>query len=202
MPVAVMIQAPSFLFAPKDSKFATWADFEAAAKANPGQLKVATLGFGSVDDFSLTHLAGRGIEVVQVPFSKPGERYISILGGHADLLYEQAGDVAQFIQSGEMRPILVFGDERSEAYPDVPSSKELGYNVALPQFRSIVVRAGTAPDRVKALSDAFAELAGSEEFKEFLKAQYASPASFLTAEQAAPFIAAQLEDMKAAAATQ
>ena len=202
IPVAVMIQAPSFLFAPKDSKFATWADFEAAARASPGQLKIATLGFGSVDDFSLKHLATKGVDVVQVPFSKPGERYISIMGGHADLLYEQAGDVAQFIQSGEMRPVLVFGDERSEAFPDVPSSKELGYNVALPQFRSIVVRAGTPPERVKVLSDALAELAGSDEFKEFLKAQYASPESFLIAEQAGPFIAAQLQDMKAAAATQ
>ena len=202
IPVAVMIQAPSFLFAPKDSKFASWADFEAAAKASPGQLKVATLGFGSVDDFSLKHLASKGVEVVQVPFSKPSERYISILGGHADLLYEQAGDVAQFIESGEMRPILVFRDERSQAFPDVPSSKELGYNVALPAFRSIVVRAGTPPDRVQALSQALATVAESAEFKEFLQAQYASPTSFLTAEQASPFLVEQLEDMKAAAATQ
>jgi tripartite-type tricarboxylate transporter receptor subunit TctC len=202
IPVAVMIQAPSFLFAPKGSKYETWADFEAAAKAAPGQLKIATLGFGSVDDFTLKHLAAKGVEVVQVPFSKPSERYISILGGHADLLYEQAGDVAQFIESGEMRPLLVFGDQRSEAFPDVPNSKELGYDVALPQFRSIVVRAGTPPERVEALSKALATVAESAEFKDFLKAQYASPASFLTAEQATPFVGEQLEAMKAAATGQ
>jgi tripartite-type tricarboxylate transporter receptor subunit TctC len=202
IPVAVMIQAPSFLFAPKDSKYQSWADFETAAKAAPGTLKVATLGFGSVDDFSLKHLAGKGVEVVQVPFSKPSERYVSILGGHADLLYEQAGDVAQFIQSGEMRPILVFGDERSQAFPDVPSSKELGYNVALPQFRAIVVKGGTKPEQVEALSKALATVAESAEFKEFLNAQYASGTSFLAAGQASPFVGEQLEAMKAAAATQ
>ena len=99
-PLAVLIQQPSFLFVAKDSPYKTWADFEKAAKAEPGKLKVATVGFGSVDDFTLKHLEAKGgVKVVQVPFSKPSERYVSILGGHADALYEQAGDVAQFIKS-------------------------------------------------------------------------------------------------------
>jgi len=46
-PVAVMIKGPSFIFVKEDSEFKTWADFEKAAKASPGKLKVATLGFGS-----------------------------------------------------------------------------------------------------------------------------------------------------------
>ena len=52
-----------------------------------------------------------------MPFSKPNERYVSILGGHADALYEQAGDVAQFIKSGEMRPILMFGEQAHGGIP-------------------------------------------------------------------------------------
>ena len=111
-PVAVMIKGPSFIFVKEDSPFKTWADFAKEAKANPDKLKVATLGFGSVDDFSLTVLDRAGVKVVQVPFSKPSERYVSILGGHADALYEQAGDVAQFLNSKQMRPILLFGEKR------------------------------------------------------------------------------------------
>ena len=134
-PVAVMIKGPSFIFVKEDSPFKTWADFAKEAKANPGKLKVATLGFGSVDDFSLSVLDRGGIKVVQVPFSKPSERYVSILGGHADALYEQAGDVAQFLNGKQMRPILLFGEKRLAAFKDVPASYELGYKVALPQFR-------------------------------------------------------------------
>src|SRR6187399_2265004 len=52
VPVAVLIQAPSFIFVAQDSRFKTWSDFEKEARANPGKLKIATLGFGSVDDFS------------------------------------------------------------------------------------------------------------------------------------------------------
>ncbi|MEW6601194.1 MAG: tripartite tricarboxylate transporter substrate-binding protein, partial [Nitrospirota bacterium] len=77
IPIARMIKAPSFLFVAQNSRFKTWADFEKEAKAKPGTLKVATLGFGSVDDITLTYLESKGIKVVQVPYSNPGERYVS-----------------------------------------------------------------------------------------------------------------------------
>jgi len=195
-PVAVMLQGPSFIFVANNSRFKTWADFEKEAKANPGTLKVATLGFGSVDDYTLRYLEGKGIKVVQVPFSKPSERYVSILGGHADALYEQAGDVGQFLKSNQMRPLMIFGEKRHPAFPDTPSSYELGYQVALPQFRSIVVRAGTPPERVEALSAALAKAAATDEFKGFLQDQFADPNSFLDASKAGEFIKQQLEEMK------
>jgi tripartite-type tricarboxylate transporter receptor subunit TctC len=196
IPVAVMIQAPSFLFVPENSRFKNWADFEKEAKAKPGTLKVATLGFGSVDDFTLKSLESKGVKVVQVPFSKPSERYVSILGGHADALYEQAGDVGQFLQNKQMRPIIAFGKSRFPQFKDVPSSYELGYKVALPQFRSIVVRAGTPPDRVKTLSQALAKVAASPEYKKFLQDQFASPDSFIDAAKAPAYLKEQLDDMK------
>ena len=199
LPVAVLIQAPSFLFLPKDSRFKNWAEFEKEAKEKPGTLKVATLGFGSVDDFTLKYLESKGIKVVQVPFSKPSERYVSILGGHADALYEQAGDVAQFLKSEQMRPMIMFGTERHPAFKDVPTSHELGYKVALPQFRSMVVRAGTPPERVKALSDAFVKMSKTDDYKKFLDEQFASPNSFIDASKAGAFINEQLADMKALA---
>ncbi len=196
IPLAVMIQAPSFIFVADNSRFKTWAEFENEAKAKPGTLKVATLGFGSVDDFTLKYLETKGIKVVQVPFSKPNERYVSILGGHADALYEQAGDVGQFLQSKQMRPLIVFGKSRYPGFKDVPSSFELGYQVALPQFRSIVVRAGTPPDRVNALASALGKAAATAEFKKFLEDQYASPDSFIDGTKAPAFVKEQLNDMK------
>jgi tripartite-type tricarboxylate transporter receptor subunit TctC len=199
-PVAVMMKGPSFIFVKEDSKYKNWADFEKDAKTNPGKLKVATLGFGSVDDFSLSVLDRAGIKVVQVPFSKPSERYVSILGGHADALYEQAGDVAQFLSSKQMRPLLLFGEKRLDAFKDVPSSYELGYKIALPQFRSIVVRSGTPPEVVKKLSDALAKVAESPEYKKFLADQFAEPTSFEPSTKAGTFVADQLEDMKKATA--
>ena len=122
-PVAVMLQGPSFIFVAEESRFKTWQDFEGEARANPGKLKIATLGFGSVDDLSIgTIERSKGLKFVQVPFAKPSERYVSILGNHADALYEQAGDVASFLNNHQMRPLLIFGKERLAAFKDTPSS--------------------------------------------------------------------------------
>jgi tripartite-type tricarboxylate transporter receptor subunit TctC len=174
-PVAVMMKVPSFIFVKEDSRFKTWADFANVAKANPGKLKIATLGFGSVDDFSITTIEKSGLKVVQVPFSKPSERYVSILGDHADALYEQAGDVAQFLNGKQMRPILLFGAKRLERFKDIPASYELGYKVALPQFRAIVVKAGTPPDVVAKVNAATNKALNAEPMKGTLAKLGAAP---------------------------
>ena len=72
-------------------------------------------------------------------------------------------------------------------FPDIPASGELGYTVSLPQFRSIVVRAGTPAAAVKFLSDALTKIAATDEYKTFLKDSYADPNSFLPAESARTF---------------
>jgi tripartite-type tricarboxylate transporter receptor subunit TctC len=195
-PVARMVSAPSFLFVKQDSRFKTWADFEKEAKARVGGLRIATVGLGSVDDMTLNYLESKGIYVTQVPYPKPSERYVSVLGGHVDALYEQAGDVAAFLQNKQIRPIIVFGNKRFPAFKDVPSSKELGYDIGLPQFRAVVVKAGTDPKIIRTLSDAFKKVAATAEYKAFLKEQYASEDSHLDAYQTKVFLKAELETMK------
>jgi tripartite-type tricarboxylate transporter receptor subunit TctC len=196
-PISVMMQVPSFLFVAQNSPIKDWAQFEKEARAKPKTLKVATLGFGSVDDMTLQYLASKGITVVEVPYAKPSERYVSVIGGHVDALYEQAGDVRQFILNKQIRPIIIFGKERLAAFKDVPSSYELGYKIALPQFRSYVVKAGTPADRVKILSDAMAKAAATPEYQKFLADNFAAKDSFLPADKAEPYLEAQVADMKA-----
>ena len=149
---------------------------------------------------TLSFLAAKGIEVIQVPYAKPSERYVSVIGGHVDALYEQAGDVRQFITNKQIKPVLIFAKQRLAAFPDTPCSTELGYDITLPQFRSFVVKAGTPADRVKVLSDALAKAVATDEYKHFLAQQYADPQSFIPADKAGAFMQAQLADMKAAQA--
>lgn len=194
-PVAVMMKCPSYLFAKADGPFKTWADFEKAAKASPGKYKVGILGEGSVDDITLQYLKSKGIEVTGVPFPNPGERYTSVLGGHVDLLYEQAGDVRQYLDSKQIRPLIIFDEQRLEAFPDVPSSKELGYDVYLPQFRAIIIKAGTDPARVKLLADAFKQVYDSPEYQKFLGEQFASKNSYVGPAEATAFMKKELDTM-------
>jgi len=197
VPLGIMIRQPSALFVKADSPFRTWADVVKAAKAGPGKLKVAILGFGSVDDMALKYMELKGIKFTGVPYAKPGERYTAILGGHADLLYEQPGDVRSFLDAKQMRAILIFNRERVlPEFADVASSKEAGLEVYLPQFRSVVVRSGTEPQRVKALADAVARAAQDPEFYGFLKESLALRDSFIPAQDAKRFLDGELAAMR------
>ena len=201
VPLGIMIRQPSAMFVKADSPWKTWNDVAKAAKASPGKYKVAMLGFGSVDDMALKYMEGKGLKFTAVPFAKPGERYTAVLGGHADLLYEQPGDVRSFLDSNQMRAILVFNEYRvAPEFADVMSSKEAGLEVYLPQFRSVVVRAGTDPQLVKTLSAAVAKMAEEPEYYGFLKESLALRDSFIPAAQAKKFLDGELAVMEKFAA--
>jgi tripartite-type tricarboxylate transporter receptor subunit TctC len=194
VPVALMIKQPSSFMSATNGKLKTWADVEREAKVRP--LKVAVTGFGSPDDITVNYFVARGLKLISVPFANPGERYTAVLGGHADLLYEQLGDVRSFIDSKQIQPVIIFAAKRFSVFPEVPASKELGYDITLPQRRAVIVKAGTDVAKIKVLSDALAKVAASAEYKAYLKEQYATDDSYFAAQDAAKIMEEELEQMK------
>jgi tripartite-type tricarboxylate transporter receptor subunit TctC len=192
-PAAIMIKQPSAFFTAADN-LKTWADVEREGRKRP--LKVGITGFGSPDDMHVNYFAKKGIQLVSVPFAKPAERYTAILGGHADILYEQLGDVKSFLQAGKMRPVIIFANERFPAFKDVPVSKELGHEIVINQFRAVMFKAGTDPQRIKVISDALAKAAASQEYKDYLADQYADANSFVPADKARAFLEGELKAMQ------
>ena len=192
IPLGVVIQQASGFFAAENGPFKTWADVEKAAKERP--LKVAVTGFDSPDDITVNYFVAKGLKLNSVPYAKPSERYTSILGGHADLLYEQAGDVRNFVDTKQIRPLILFYGSKVADFPDVPVSTTLGHNITLPQFRVILVKAGTDPARVKLLSDALAKAVATPEFNAYLKEQYADPQSFVPADKVGPYFSHWLDE--------
>lgn len=193
-PAAVMIQQPSAFFVAENSPLKTWKDVEAEAKKRP--LKVGVTGFGSADDLHVIYFNGKGLKLQSVPFPKPAERYASVLGGHADLVYEQLGDVKSFLDGKQMRPVVIFADKRFPAFKDIPTGKELGHDIIISQFRAIVMKAGTDAARVKAVSDALAKVAASDDYKAWLKDQFAEADSFVPADKATAFMNGELDSMR------
>jgi tripartite-type tricarboxylate transporter receptor subunit TctC len=198
VPLGVMIQQPSGFFVKADSPWKTWADVEAAARKAP--LRVAVTGFGSPDDFTVNFFRNKGLKLESVPFAEPGLRYSSVIGGQSDLVYEQAGDIRSFLDGKQIRPVLFFSDKPFDAYPDIPYSKKLGYDVKLPQFRVIIAKAGTAPDQVKILAEAIRKVGTAPEFNAYLKQQLGEPQSFVPADQAIAYMNKWLEEASALSA--
>ena len=194
VPAGIMIQQPSAFFVAANSPIKSWKDLEAEAKKRP--LKVGVTGFGSADDLHVIFFNQKGLKFTSVPFPKPAERYTAVLGGHADVLYEQLGDVKSFLDGKQLRPIVIFADKRFPAFKDVPTSKELGHDIAISQFRAIVMKAGTDGQRVNAVSAALEKAAATADYKAWLKDQYADEASFIPAAKAVGFMKRELEVMR------
>lgn len=194
IPVAIMIKQPSGFFAASNGPLKSWNDVVNEAKKRP--LKVAITGFGSPDDIHVNFFKSKGINLTSVPFAKPGERYTSILGGHADLLYEQIGDVKSFLENKQMHPVIVFDEQRYPALKDVPSSYELKFPISIYQFRMVLMKKGTDPKRVKVISDALAKVAASDDYKAYLKDQYANADSYIPSSGAKKFLEGELAKMK------
>ena len=191
VPLAVMIRQPSGLFVKTDSKWKTFDDLLADAKTM--DIKVGVTGLGSADEMHVVAFNEKhGTRFRAVPFAAPGERYASILGGHADVLIEQAGDVKSFLTSNQMRPILFFAEKPQTGYESTTLASKYGVTIAISQFRAIVVRAGTDPQRVAVLSGALEKVARSEDFRKFLVDELAFADSLIPAKDAGPFTAEQL----------
>jgi tripartite-type tricarboxylate transporter receptor subunit TctC len=184
--------ADSFLFVKADGPYRTIQELFKHAQANPGKLRVAATGFGTVDDVSVRFLEKKGYKMTTVPYPKPGERYAAALGGHAEVLYEQAGDVLQYLKAGQLRPVVIFAEKRHPAFADVPTSRELGIDLTLPQFRGIVARKGTPADRIQVMGEAFRKAMDTPQWKKFSEDWYFAPDSYLGPDRFGKWVAGEV----------
>jgi len=195
VPLGILIRQPTGIFVKADSKWKTFDDVLSDSKTN--ELKVGILGFGSADEILVKQISAKGHKLRLVPFAKPGERYSSILGGHADLLLEQAGDIGSFLKSNQMRPVAFFADAPAPGFKETPLVKNYGFGISISQFRSFVMRSGTEASQVSALSAALEKAARSQEFKAYLADELAFADSFIPQKEAADFLQRELKALKA-----
>ncbi len=187
--VAVTQDSPSMMFVPMDSPFKSYQDMLDFAKANPGKIKIATSGYGTQDDITIKYFGAKGYKMTNVPFAKPAERYASPIGHHTDAIYEEPGDVAPFLAGKQIRPLVVFADERHPAFMDTPTSKELGFQISdLPNFRTIAVSAKTPADKVKVLADAINTVLDGADWKKYCADSYTCASRRYTPDEAQVYV--------------
>lgn len=187
---------PSFLFVQMESPFKTMQDLLKFSKENPGKIKLGGTGFGTVDDITIRYLTTKGHKMTLIPIPGPGERYAATLGGHNEVLYEQAGDIKQYLDAKQLRPLIVFANKRFPEFPDIPCSKELGFDLTLPQFRGVVAKKGVPADRIRVLAEAFKKAMGTPEWQNFSKEQYSDPESFMGPDQFQAWATSEAETMR------
>lgn len=160
-PVAAIAQDPYVLAVNANSKYKTLADLVAAKSISAGTTGVVN------DQTILAALLTKasGLEIRSVPFDGSGDVMSAVLGGHIDAIFGNPSEILQQIESEELRPIAVSTDTRLEALPDVPTFKELGYDIVHTQLRAIVMPKGVPADALEYWQERLQKLASSDEWK-------------------------------------
>ena len=128
VPVFLVGTAPYVIAANASRPFKTFADVIAASKANPGSVKYASVGIGTLGHLSMTMLAKQaGVEITHVPYRGGGPAMNDVLGGHVDLIAGSAALVTAQLGTNLLRPVLQLGRERLPSLPDTQTGIEAGF---------------------------------------------------------------------------
>ena len=141
-PICLISSTPSILTASPKTKWTTLKAMVDDAKAHPGQISVgATLGSTSHFFPALVEKAA-GIKFKYVSYDGLAQRMNAILGGHIDLT---DGNLTQKgkVDAGQLKFLAIATEKRSPELPNVPTIKELGYNVLYAVSRGLLVPKGT-----------------------------------------------------------
>ncbi len=128
--------------------------------------------FSSSGPYGALHLptemllrAAGGLRMRHLPTTGGGPAMTALLGGHAQVLVSTVGVAAPHVKAGKVRALATFGATRLAHLPDVPTLKELGYDVEFYVWAGLFAPRGTPDNAVKALREAVRQAVQHADFK-------------------------------------
>lgn len=160
-PISQTSSLPSMLFvSTKHSEYETLDELVAAAKEKYGEMTYAATGAGGTGhvacELFMEELGEKGI-FNMVPFDSGVEATTAVLGGHIEFSLGDAGDTAAHVADGNLRVLAIASDERDPMFPNVPTFKELGYDVVIGPWWGFAAPIGTPEEIIDILDDAIKE---------------------------------------------
>jgi len=171
-----------------DEPWRNWAEFIAAARAKPGELTFATSGIATTNHLAMEELAAREkVQFTHVPFRGSSEGMTAVLSSTTDCIADSSVWVPQ-VESGSMRALCVWTEERVPRLPATPTLKELGYDMVVTSPYGISGPRGMDPEIVATLHAAFkAALDGASNTA--VRGQFDMPEQYLNTADYTRFIA-------------
>ena len=159
----------------KDAPWKDLKEFLAYAKQNPGKVTVGNSGTGSVTHMVPVALAKKaGVQLTHVPFGV-GLAVAALVGGKIDASSQHPAEILSQVKSGDARVLAVSGDKRISLWPDVPTFKEVGVDLAYDQWRGFAGPKGLPKNVVDKLSAALKKVVESKEWVEFAASVGSTP---------------------------
>ena len=134
VPLILMASVPQVVVVnPKKVPAASFKEFLDYARKNPGRLNYGSAGSGTSH-----HLAGELFKqqtktfITHIPYRGAGPALQGLIAGDVEVMFDGLGSSASHIAGGRIKALMVSGNKRNPAIPDVPSAAEMGlpdYNV-------------------------------------------------------------------------
>ena len=128
IPLALLASVPQVLVVnPKNVPFNTVQELLVDMRSKPGKYSYGSAGAGSSH-----HLAGELFKlqtktnILHIPYKGAGPALQDLIAGNVDMVFDGLGSSAQHIKSGRIKALMMAGNQRNPAFPDVPSAAESG----------------------------------------------------------------------------
>jgi tripartite-type tricarboxylate transporter receptor subunit TctC len=193
VPVARTAMQPLALLVNPNVPVKSLKEFISYTRAKPGQIN-----YGSAGNGGISHLVpemfktATGLFMVHIPYRGSAPAFTDLMAGQVQFMAESIPQAANYHKQGKVKALAVTSKERNPALPDVPTVIESGVpNFEVVGFYGFLAPAGTPPDVVAKLSDAFRQVLNTPDVRNKMVTQGADPA-FLGHDAFASFLNAEL----------
>lgn len=174
-----------------DSEFETLEDFIEKAKES----KVTISASGPPNNIALHQLAeATGGRFDWIPYPSGNDSAVALLSGEVDATAQNPTDIVKHVESGEMRMLASLSPVRWFELPDVPTLQELGYDIAIDSWSGLAAPAGTDPEKIEVLREAFSKAMSDPQVQEQFRNLGMDP-NFMSGEEYRKFVVEGREEM-------
>ncbi len=198
-PLARLTSEYNVFVLPANSPLKSMKDVVEQLKKDPGSVKWGGGSRGSTEHIAAAMLAREvGVDPAKinyVAFRGGGEATAAILGGNVTVGGSGYSEFAEYIAAGKMKPIAVTSEKRLKGI-DVPTMKELGYNVVIGNWRGVYGGGGISASERKALIDLILKATTTKSWAEALDKNGWTPA-VLTGDAFGKFVDDEFASLRA-----
>jgi len=166
IPLARLVADPMLLLVNDQQPYKTLQEFIAGARAHPDTLVFSSGGLYGASHLPLAYLekATGPLHLRHLPTNGGGPAIVAILGNNAQVTTQSVSATLPHVKAGKLRALATFGATRSKSLPDVPTLKELGFDVEYYLWVGIFAPKGTPGETVTTLRAAIDKAAHSSEY--------------------------------------
>lgn len=153
-PIAAVIADYGVFAVVNESEIQNWQQVVTLFQNDPSQLTVSGgSGRGSMDHL-VAALAFQAVgedpkKVRYIPYDAGGKAMAGLLSGETKILSTGLGEALEQHRSGQIRILAITANERSPVVPNVPTFKELGYEVVFINWRGFFGPPDLSQEKVK-----------------------------------------------------